>query len=69
MPGETGGILRQGGKGALGDVLGQMRVAEAAQRGGIDEIKMAADEFRKGGLGAVVRVILQELLVRAIVHS
>ena len=69
MPGETAGILSQGGKCALGDVLGQMCIAKAAQRGGIDEINMAADEFRKGGIRAVVRVILQELLVRAIVHS
>ena len=69
MPGENGGILRQGGKGALGDVFRQMRVAETAQRGGIDEIKVAADEFREGGIRAVVRVFLQQLLVGAIVHS
>jgi hypothetical protein len=30
---------------------------------------VATDEFRKGGIRAVLRVILQQLLVRAIVHS
>lgn len=69
MPGEAVGVLSQGGKGDLGDVFRQMRIAETAQRGGIDEIKVAADEYRKRGLGAVLRVILQQLLVRAIVHS
>ena len=69
MPGEIAGILRQGGKCALGDIFGQMRITEPTQCGRIDQINVAADEFRKSGIRAVLRVFPKQLLVGAIVHS
>lgn len=51
------------------DVLCQMRITDTTESGGINEIEVAADELGKGGLRAGVRVFLQELLVRTIVHS
>ena len=54
------------GKGGLGDLLSQLRGAHLAQRGGIDEIQVAADEFREGVLGVLPGVAIKQIQVRFI---
>ena len=66
---ELPGILRQGHERALRHVLGQVRVANHAQRGGIDEVNVPAHQFGKRRFGAALGVIAQELLVGQTVHS
>ena len=39
---ESSGILRERNKHALGDILGEVRIANHPQRGGINEIHVAA---------------------------
>jgi hypothetical protein len=47
------GELEEGG---LSDFLGQLRRAHLPQRGGMDEVEVPTDEFRKGVLGMMPRV-------------
>ena len=49
---ELGGILRERNKHALGDILGEMGIANHAQRDGINEIHVAAHQFGEGRLRA-----------------
>ena len=60
---------REGNKHALRHVLGQVRVANHAQRGGIDEVNVPAHQFGEGHLRPGLGVIAQKLLVGQIVHS
>ena len=60
---------REGNKHALRHVLGQVRVANHAQRGGIDEVNVPAHQFGEGHLRPGLSVIAQKLLVGQIVHS
>ena len=53
--GEGSRLLREGQEGRLGDVLGQMRVADLPQRGGVDPVAVAVDELCEGALVVVGR--------------
>ena len=53
---ELGGILRERSKRALGDILGEVRIANHAQRGGIHEIHVPAHEFGEGCFRAAFSV-------------
>lgn len=46
-----------------------MCIANHPQRGGIDEVNVAAHQFSKRRFGPLAGVILQELLVGKTVHS
>jgi hypothetical protein len=67
--GEPGGVLGEGHKDALGDILGQMRVADHAQGGGIDQVDVPLHEFRERRFGTRDGEIIQELLIGLMVHS
>ena len=69
MPREFWRLLRQRHKNRLGDILGGMRLAGHAERGGINQVNVPLHQFGKGGIGMVFRVIAQQLLVAQIVHS
>ena len=58
---ELSGILRERNKHALGDILGEMGIANHAQRGGINEIHVAAHQFGKGRFRAFFGVSAQQL--------
>ena len=66
---ELPGILRQRHKHTLRHVLGQVRIANHAQRGGIDEVNVPAHQFGKRRFRPAPGVIAQELLVGQTVHS
>src|SRR2546428_574503 len=40
-------------EGGLGDLLGQLRRADLTERGGMDKVEMAPDDFGEGVLGVV----------------
>jgi hypothetical protein len=63
------GVLGEGYKHSLRDVLRQMPVANHAQRSGIDEVNVASDQFAEGGFRVESGIILQQLLIGPIVHS
>ncbi len=67
--GKLPGILRQGHKGTLRHVLGQMRIAHHSQRGGINEVNVPPNQFGKRRLGSASGVIAQQLLIAQTVHS
>ena len=69
MSREPVGVLRQGDKGALRHILRRVRVANHAQRGGIDQINMAPHEFSKRSFGAPLGVLGQKLVVGSMIHS
>ena len=56
---ELPGILSQGHKRALRDILGQVGVVNHPQRGGIHVVNMALHEFGKCLLGSALSVIAQ----------
>ena len=58
---ELGGVFREGDEHALGHVLSEVRIANHAQRRGIDEIQMAAQQFGERRFGAVFSVGAQQL--------
>jgi len=62
-------IPRQSQKHLLRHVLGQVRVANHPQRGGIDEVNVSAHEFGKRRFRPSPGVIAQKLLVGQTVHS
>ena len=66
---ELPGILSQGHKRALRDILGQVGVLNHPQRGGIHVVNMPLHEFGKCHLGPVLSVVAQQLLVGQSVHS
>ena len=49
--GELRGVLASAREGGLGHVLGEMRVAHHAARGGMDEVNVSADQFGERGVG------------------
>jgi len=53
--------MRQGRKHKLRRVLGLLRITYHSQRGGIDEIHMAAHQFGKGRFRAFFGVGAQQL--------
>ena len=67
--GELRRAPRQGHKRALRHILGQVRVANHAPRGGIDEVNVPPHQFSKRGLRPAFGVLAQKLLVGQIVHS
>ena len=67
--GQLPGILRQGHKHALRHVLGEMRVADHPQGGGINEVNVPAHQFGKRRLRPPLGIIAQKLLVGQTVHS
>ena len=69
MLSQSRGILREGYKYSLGDVLGGVRLAGHAKGGGVDEINVTADQFGERSFGAVLGKGAQHLLVSLIVHS
>jgi len=56
---ELTGILSQGHKHALRDILGQVGVVNHPQRGGIHVVNVALHEFGKCLLGSALSVIAQ----------
>ena len=66
---ELPGILRQSHECNLRHVLGQVGVANHAQRGGIDEVNVSAHQFGKRHFRMVLGVIAQKLWVGQAVHS
>ena len=58
---ELGGVFRECGEHALGHVLSEVRIANHAQRGGIDEIHLAAHQLGECRFGAVFSVGAQQL--------
>jgi hypothetical protein len=58
---ELGGVFRECDEHALGHVLSEVRIANHAQRGGIDEIHVTAHQLGKGRFGAVFSVGAQQL--------
>lgn len=57
------GVAGEVGEDRLGDFLGELRGADLAERGGMDEIDMAANQFRKGGFGMVAGIAREQLMV------
>ena len=51
------------GEGGLGDFLGQLRGADLAERGGKDQVEVAADELGESIFAVLPRVALQQLEV------
>ena len=51
------------GEGGLGDLLGQLRRADLAQRGGEDEVEVAADDLGEGLLGMLPGIAFKQLQV------
>ena len=47
----------------LGDFLSQLRRADLAERRGIDQVEVAADEFREGVFGMVPDIFCEQLQV------
>ena len=64
---EAAGLAGQLEEDRLRDFLGQLRRADLAQGGGIDQSDAPADKFRKRILGVVPRVPAEQFLV-AVVH-
>lgn len=64
-----GRFAAQIGEDGLGDVTGQIGGIHLAQRGGIDEVRVAADKLGEGGFGAFGGVGAQELDVGRGLHS
>ena len=52
------------GEGGLGDFLGELRGADLAERGGKDEVEVAADDLGEGILGVLPGVARKQLQVR-----
>jgi hypothetical protein len=48
---EGRGLAGQNQKDRLGDVLGQVRVANLAQGGGVNQVEVPVDQFGKGFIG------------------
>ena len=60
---EFAGVLRKADEDGLRDILGKQGVAlDDAQRGGIDEVDVARDQFTKGCFRAVLDILRQQLL-------
>ena len=51
---EVAGVAREVGEDGLGDFLGELRRADLAERGGMDEINMAANEFSERIFGVLL---------------
>jgi hypothetical protein len=51
-------------EGRLGDFLGELRGADLAERGGEDQIEVAADQFGESIFGVLPRVARKQLQVR-----
>lgn len=66
---EPCGVLGEGHKDALGDVLGQMCIADHAQGRGIDQVDVPPHQFGERGFGTRAGEITQELLIGLMVHS
>ena len=69
-PGGENGVGREAvrlagevGEGGLGDFLGQLRGADLAQRGGKDQIEVAADNFGESILGVLPGISRKQLQV------
>lgn len=58
---ELAGVFRKGDEHALGYVFREMRIANHAQRGGMDEIHIAAHQLGERRFGAVFSVGEQQL--------
>ena len=58
---ELGGVLRECDEHTLGHVLGEVRSANHAQHGGIDEIHAAADQLGERRFGAAFSAGAQRL--------
>jgi hypothetical protein len=56
-------------EGGLAHVLGKVRIADHAPRGGVNEIHVPPDQFGERRFGMVFRVGLQQLGVGLVVHS
>lgn len=69
LDGERAGLARQIGEELLGDIPGEVGRLHLAQRGGIDQIRVAADELGEGGFGAFGGIVAQELDVGHGLHS
>ncbi len=67
--GELSRVLCQCQEYSLGDVLGQVRVANHPYRGGMNEIDVAPHQFGESRFAAAFGVVAQELLVGQTVHS
>ena len=63
VPGARRCALSEVGEDGLGDFLGQLPGADLPQRGGMDEVKVAVDEFGERVLGAPSRVLVQQIQV------
>jgi len=61
---ETVRLAGEIGEGGLGDFLGQLWGADLPERGGEDQIEVAAHEFGEGILGVLPDVARKQLQVR-----
>ena len=62
------GVAGEVGEDGLGDFLGELRGADLSESGGMDQVDVPANKFRKGGFG-VVAGIAREQLVVAVGHG
>ena len=60
---ETVGVLGEVGKGRLGDFLGELRRTDLTERGGMDEVEVAADQFSKGIFSVLLSKAREQLQV------
>jgi hypothetical protein len=57
------GAAEEHKKDGLRDIIGEVRVVELAEGGGVDHVGMAAEEGEESGLVAVVGESLKEFMV------
>src|SRR4051812_43090610 len=57
---DGGGLARKDQEDRLGDVLGELAVADATHGGGVNEVDMVVNEVGEGGFLAVAEVATQE---------
>ncbi len=60
---KAAGVAGEVGEDGLGDFLGELRGADLAERGGMDEIEVAADDLGEGVFGAVAGIAREQLEV------
>lgn len=57
------GLFRQFDENGLGDILGQVRLADQAERCGVNHIDVPLDQFSKCLLGALLHVLTQQFAI------
>jgi hypothetical protein len=66
---ESSGTPDQGHESPLRHVFSHVRIANHAQRRGINQVNMPPHQFGEGRFGPALRIIPQQLLIGQTVHS